>query len=102
MQAKEAVLELVVLGEFVLHQAVDPRRVVGFVTVTVGLVVHDLAGMDALLVVDFPEDDTTLLGTAESVAVSGVAQLGVGQIAGRDGGFAELGIQRQGSSHEVR
>ena len=85
-------LELVVLGEFVLHQAVDPRRVVGFVTVTVGLVVHNLAGMDALLVVDFPEDDTTLFGTAESVSFGSTAQLGVRQVAGRDGGFAELGI----------
>ena len=64
----------------------------GFVAVTVGLVVHDLASTDLLLVVDLPEDDSTVLGAAEAIAGCCVVQLGFGEIASRDGGFAELGI----------
>ena len=71
----------------------NPSGVVLLVAVTVGLVVHDLSGMDTLLVVDLPEDDTSLLGTAKAIAVGCMAQLGFGEVAGRDGGFAELGIQ---------
>ena len=50
------------------------------VAMTVGLVVHNFTSMDALLVVDFPENDTTVLGTAEAVAGGGVAELGFTQI----------------------
>ena len=81
MEAEEAVLEFVVGGELRVHEGVDPGGVVGFVAVAVGLVVHDLAGMDALLVIDLPEDDTTVLGTTEAVAGGCVAQLGGVQVA---------------------
>ncbi len=76
MEAEEAGLEFEVRRELVFHQAMDPSGVVLFGTVTVGLVVHDLAGMDLLMVVNLPEDDTTVLGTAETVAGGCVAQLG--------------------------
>ena len=62
------------------------------VAVTVGLVVHDLTSMDALLFIDLPEDDTTVLGTAEAVAGRCVAQLGITQIARSNHGFAEFRI----------
>ena len=78
MQAEEAGMEFVVLGEFILHEGVDPGGVVLLVAVTVGLVVHNLACVDLLVVVDLPEDDTSVLGTAEAVAGGGVAELGVG------------------------
>ena len=80
MQAEEAGTEFVVGGELVLHEAVDPGGVVLLVAVTVGLVVHDLASVDLLVVVDLPEDDTAVLGTAEAVAGGGVAELGFTQI----------------------
>ena len=89
MEAEEARQEIVVSRQFVLHEIVDPGGVTLLVTVTVGLVVHDLAGMDVLLFVDLPEDDTSVLGTAKAVAGGSVAQLGVGQIACRDDGFAK-------------
>ena len=68
MQAEEAGLEFVVRGELVFHQAVDPGGVALFGAVTVGLIVHDLAGMDLLMVVNLPEDDTTVLGGSQAVA----------------------------------
>jgi hypothetical protein len=46
--------------------------------------------MDALLFIDLPEDDTTVLGTAEAVAGRCVAQLGINQIARSNHGFAEF------------
>ena len=80
MQAEEAGLEFVVGGELVLHEGVDPGGVVLLVAVTVGLVVHDFASVDLLVVVDLPEDDTSVLGTAEAVAGGGVTELGFTQI----------------------
>ena len=70
----------------------DPGGVALLVTVTVGLVVHDLAGTHALLVVDLPENDAAVLGTTKAVAGCRVAQLAIGEIAGGDGGFTELRI----------
>ena len=101
MHAEEAVPELVAGRELVLHEGVDPGGGVLLVTVTVGLVVHDLAGTDPLPVVNLPEDDTTVPGTAEAVAVGSAAQLGVGQIAGGDYGLAELRMQGEGTPDEV-
>ena len=59
----------------------DPGGVVVLVTMTVGLVVHDLAGMHLLLVVNLPEDDTTVLRGSEVITGCCVAQLGFGEIA---------------------
>ncbi len=89
MEAEEAVLEFVVGGELRVHEGVDPGGVVGFIAMTVGLVVHDLAGMDALLVIDLPEDDATVLGTAEAVAIRGGQHLALVQIACRDHGLTD-------------
>lgn len=102
MEAKEAVLEFVVGGELILHEVVHPRWFVLFFAVTVGEIVHDLAGMDALLVVDLPEDDTTFLGTAEVIAVSGRYQLALSQVACGNYRFTELRIQGERPRNEVR
>ena len=95
MEAEEAVLEFVVGGEVRFREGVDPGWVVGFVAMTVGLVVHDFAGMDTLLVIDLPEDDTTVLGAAKAIAGRCMTQLRFRQIASRDDGLTELGIQRK-------
>lgn len=92
MQAEEAVLQFVVLWELRLHEGMDPGGGVVLVAMTVGLVVHDFAGMHALLVVNLPEDDTTVLGTAETIAGGGMMQLDFTQIARRNGGLTELRI----------
>lgn len=73
----------------------NPSRGVRLVTMTVGLVVHDLTGMDTLLVIDLPEDDTTVFGTAKAIAGRCMTQLRFRQIASRDDGLTELGIQRK-------
>ena len=73
----------------------NPSRGVRLVTMTVGLVVHDLTGMDTLLVIDLPEDDTTVLGAAKAIAGRCMTQLRFRQIASRDDGLTELGIQRK-------
>ena len=72
-----------------------------FVAVTVGLIIHDLASMDSLPVVYLPEDDTTILGTAEAVAVGSMAQLFVSQITCGNDGLTELRIQGKGTQDEV-
>jgi hypothetical protein len=48
--------------------------------------------MYPLMVVNLPEDDTSVLGATEAVAVGSVTQLPFGQIASRDHGLTELGI----------
>ena len=90
MQAEEAGLEFVVLRELVFHQAVDPGGVVLLVAVTVGLIVHNLAGMDLLMVVNLPEDDTTVLGGSQAVAGCCTVQLSFGQIARGNHGLTKF------------
>ena len=90
MEAEEAGMEFVVRGKLVFHQAVDPGGVVLFGAVTVGLIVHDLAGMHALLVVDLPEDDTTVLGGSQAVAGCCTVQLSFGQIARGNHGLTKF------------
>ena len=101
MQAEEAVLQFVVGWELRLYEGVDPGGSVVLVAVTVGLIVHNLAGMDALVVVNLPEDDSTVLGTAETIAGGGVMQLDFTQIARRYGRMAELRINGKRPSYEV-
>ena len=50
---------------------------------------------DALLVIDLPEDDATVLGTAEAVAIRGGQHLALVQIACRDHGLTEYRIHRE-------
>ena len=72
MKAKKAVLEGEAIGELVLEDGMNPGGVEGLVTVTVGLVVHQFTGVDTLLLVNLPEDDTSVLGATEAVAVGSV------------------------------
>ena len=78
----------------------NPCGVVRLVTMTVGLVVHDLAGMDALLVVDFPENDAAFFRGAEAVAIGGVVHLLGGEEAFIDEGLAEGGLSGEGFGDE--
>lgn len=96
MEAKEAVLEIETFGELVFEDGMNPGGVVGFVTVTVGLVVHQFAGVDALLLVDLPEDDAAFFGGAEAVAVGSVVHLLGGEVAFIDEGLAEGGLSGEG------
>lgn len=89
MKAKKAVLEGEAIGELVLEDGVNPGGVVGLVAVTVGLIVHQFAGVDALLFVNFPEDDAAFFGGTEAVAVGSVVHLGGGEVAFIDEGLAE-------------
>ena len=75
MKAKKAVLEGEAIGELVLEDGVNPGGVEGFVTVTVGLVVHELAIMDPQLLVNLPKDDGAVAGGAKTVTLGGMAHL---------------------------
>lgn len=71
------------------------------VAVAVGEVVHELPVMAMAPMVNLPEDDAAPPGGSQAVALSGVAHLGLGQIAGCDYGAAELGCQGEGTLNEV-
>ena len=75
--------------ELVLEDGMNPRGVVSLVTVTVGLVLHQFAGVDALLVVNLPEDDAAFFGGAEAVAIGSVMHLRGSEVAFIDEGLAE-------------
>ena len=69
---------------------------------TVGLVVHDLTGMDTLLVIDLPEDDTTVFGAAKAIAGRCMTQLRFRQIASRDYGTTKFRVKTETFCHDVR
>ena len=89
-------MEGIVCGELILDKGMDPGGVVGLVAVTVGLVVHQFAGMNTLLLVDLPKDDATFFGGAEAVAISGVLHLWIGEVAFIDEGLAEGRLSGEG------
>ena len=95
MQAEEAVLQFVACGEFIFHQRVNPGGSMVLVAVTVLLVVHDLACMDLLQVINLPEDHPTLLRCAQPISVRGRHELDLREVAFRDNGFTEYGIYGQ-------
>ena len=96
MEAKEAVLEIETFGELVFEDGMNPSRIEALVAVTVGLIVHQFAGVDALLFVNFPEDDAAFFGGTEAVAVGSVVHLGGGEVAFIDEGLAEGGLGGEG------
>ena len=96
MEAEEAVLEGEAIGELVLEDGVNPGGVEGLVTVTIGLVVHQFAGVDTLLFVNLPEDDSAFFGGAEAVAVGSVMHLRGGEVTFIDEGLAENGLSGEG------
>ena len=101
MEAEEAVLEGETFRELVLEDGVNPSGVVGLVAVTVGLVLHQFASVDALLFIDLPEDDAAFFGGTEAVAVGSVVHLRVGEVAFIDEGLAEGGLGGEGFLDEV-
>lgn len=101
VEAEEAVLEGETFRELVLEDGVNPSGVVGLVAVTVGLVLHQFASVDTLLLVDLPEDDAAFFGGTEAVAVGGVVHLLGGEVALRDEGLAESGLSGEGFLDEV-
>ena len=56
------------------------------------MVVHDLSGVDSVLSVDFPKDDTAFFCGSETVTGCGGLHLGLGEIAVGDERAAELGV----------
>lgn len=101
MEAEEAVLEGEAIGELVLEDGVNPGGVVGLVTVTVGLVVHQFPCVNTLLVVDLPEDDATFFRGAEAVAIGSLVHLEGGEVTFIDEGLAEGGLGGEGFLDEV-
>ena len=89
-------LEGEAIGELILENGMNPRGVEGLVAMTVGLVVHQFAGVDALLLVDLPEDDAAFFGGTEAVTVGSVVHLRVGEVALIDEGLAESGLSGEG------
>lgn len=102
MKAEETVLEGEAFGELVLEDGVNPGGVEGLVTVTIGLVVHQFAGVDAFLLVDLPENDAAFFRSAETVAVGSLVQLCVGEVTFIDEGLAESGLSGEGFGDERR
>ena len=101
MKTEEAVLEGKAFGELFLENGMNPRGVEGLVAMTVGLVVHQFAGVDALLVVNLPEDDAAFFGGAEAVAIGSVMHLWGCEVAFIDEGLAEGRLSGEGFVDEV-
>jgi hypothetical protein len=70
---EEAAVKGIVCWELVLQEGVNPRGVMRLDAVTVGLIIHNLAGADALLLVNLPEDHTASAGNTELVLLRGMA-----------------------------
>lgn len=101
MEAKKAVLEGEAIGELVFENGMNPGGIEGLVTVTIGLVVHKFAGVDALLFIDLPEDDAAFFGGTEAVTVGSVVHLWGCEVAFIDEGLAEGGLSGERFLDEV-
>ena len=69
------ILEIRRKGTGLLHFSDSPSGSAQLVTVTVGLVVHELAIMDTQLLVNLPKDDGAVAGGAKTVTLGGMAHL---------------------------
>ena len=98
---EEAAVKGIVLRELALQEGVNPCGVARLDAVTVGLVIHDLTGADALQFVNLPKDHTTIAGNTELVLLGGMAQLLVVEVGTRQEGLAEDTAYRTGFLQDI-
>ena len=96
VQTEEAAVKGIVCGELALQEGVNPSRGARLDAMTVGLIIHDLTGADALQFINQPKDHTTIAGDTELVLLGGMAQLLVIEIGTRQEGLAEETADRTG------